>query len=896
MAESTPPPGERIGAYRIEKLLGRGGMGEVFLAWDDRLKRRVAIKRIRHDRTQDPSLRQRLLREARAAAGLSHPAIVQVFDLIEDASGDCIVLEYVEGKTLAVTLATGPLETEFALRLAREITGGLAAAHGAGIVHRDLKPENVIVTPTGHAKVLDFGLARMRAQATDDVLLTQHGVLLGTFHMMSPEQARGGETDERSDLFSLGILIYEMLTGLSPFRGSSPLETLNRVTSATPTRADILRPGIPPRLATLIEHLLAKDPAARPASAAEVERSLEAISASPSSSSTDSVSDLPTIVEVRVDEISRPLSRSSTAQPSTGGLSVLGRRRRKYIREATLGIVLVALAGTSYVLLQDPPPEKTASSQRIVPTKPPLRVLVPMPQVAGEDERLTLAASGVLTASLNALASLEKVIAVDPLQLAGFPSPQSPVEMARATGADEVLVVNLEDAGGMGRVSLRRIRGADGSVLWTDDFDASIEVRDLRLLANAVGIHLRRGYPDRHPRAKTFTPEVRDEDYATFLRIKHRVDTGHLPSAVDLAILEEMTDRSPRFLPAHLLAADLLLTRFQSMRESTFRDRALQLVRKARELAPEDPEPLFMQLKIELAGNQLRVAAATLVQLEDLLPGDPRVLVSRSRLAEREGHMPEALANLKMAAERLPSWQNLTLLANLEARTGHVEDARAHLNQILKGSPNNSWALDKLAKIELLFGSLERAERIYRDLIARTPQRAHFNNLGLILIFLGRYEDAIEAFEQALTLDPDHVYVMLNLAEAELALGRAEEAKAHFHKVMEKLEENRSADGITAADSMVQAQCLAQLGRTHEAVQITENALQRSPEDGDVLQTAALVYAIVGNRAAALANVQSALRKGVQPRWFTLPAFAALHGDPRFRKMLREAPGAPPLP
>ncbi len=895
MAESTPSPGqgERIGAYRIEKLLGRGGMGEVFLARDDRLKRRVAIKRVRHDRTQDPSLRQRLLREARAAAGLSHPAIVQVFDLIEDASGDCIVLEYVEGKTLAATLASGPLETALAVKLAREIAGGLAAAHGAGIIHRDLKPENVIVTPAGHAKVLDFGLARMRAQATDDMLLTQHGVLLGTFHMMSPEQARGGETDERSDLFSLGTLIYEMLTGLSPFRGSSPLETLNRVTSACPTRADTLRPGVPPHLATLIGRLLAKDPDARPAGAAEVEEELEAIGASsgpPSSPSPDSVSDLPTIAGVRLDEISRPRLRSSTAPPSTAGMSVLPRRR--YFRETAIVAVLAMLVAASYFLLHRQPQDEPERPIKPVPAKT-LRVVVPKPQIDGDDERLALAASGVLTASLTALGSLEGVAAVDPLQLVG--GPKSPVEMARVAAADEVLVATLEKAGNLGRITLRRIHGSDGTVLWTDRFDAPIEAQDLRLLANAVGIHLRRGYPGQRPRVRTIIPDVRDEDYATFLRIKQRVDTGNLSSPVDVAILEEMAGRSPRFLPARLLAADLLLTRFQSTQETTYRDRALQLVREARELTPEDPETLFMQLKIELAGDQPRIAAATLTRLENLLPSDPRVLVLRSKLAEREGRMQEALANLKNAAERLPSWQNLTLLANLEARTGHVEDARGHLRQILESSPNNSWALDKRAKLELLFGSLERAERIYGDLIARTPQRAHLNNLGLIRIFLGRYEDAIEAFQQALTIDPDHVYVTLNLAEAQLALGRTRDAEAHFRKVLEEIEENRPPGGLTATDSMVQAQCLAQLGRTREAVEITQKALQQSPEDGDVLQAAALVYALAGDRASALVNVQSALRKGVQPRWFTLPAFASLQADPKFREILQRAPGAPSL-
>ena len=427
----------------------------------------------------------------------------------------------------------------------------------------------------------------------------------------------------------------------------------------------------------------------------------------------------------------------------------------------------------------------------------------------------------------------------------------------------------------------------------TENFDAPIEAEELRLLANAVGIHLRRGYPGHRQRAGTFTPDVRDEDYASFLKIKQRTEAGSVPSAFDLLILEEMVGRSPRFLPARLLAADLLLNRFQSTKEETYYDRALRLVQEARTLAPDDPEPLLRQLNIELAGDQTRVAAATLARLENLLPGDPSVLVPKSKLAEREGRMEEALADLKTAAERLPSWQNLTQLAALEARTGHVEEARGHLQQILQGSPENAWALNKLAKIELLYGSLEQAERIYEGLIARAPHRAYLNNLGLIRIFLGHYENAIEAFRQALELDPDHTDVTLNLAEAELAVGRKREAEGHFRKVLVEMEKNRLAGGTTAANSMVQAQCLAQLGRTREAVEITQKVLRQNPEDGEVLQGAALVYALVGDRASAMVNVQNALQKGVQPRWFTLPAFASLLKDPEFREILRKAPGAP---
>jgi serine/threonine-protein kinase len=170
-----------IGPYRLARRLGRGGMGEVFLAWDERLGRRVAVKRILRE-TPRPQDRERLLREARAAARLSHPAVVQVYDLIEDPAGDAIVLEYVEGRTLRVLLSEGLPPVAFAVRLAREIVEGLAAAHSAGLVHRDLKAENVVVTPDGHAKILDFGIAKV----PESEGLTGQGVVLGTAHAMSP--------------------------------------------------------------------------------------------------------------------------------------------------------------------------------------------------------------------------------------------------------------------------------------------------------------------------------------------------------------------------------------------------------------------------------------------------------------------------------------------------------------------------------------------------------------------------------------------------------------------------------------------------------------------------------------------------------------------------------------
>lgn len=274
---------ESMGAYRLVAPLGKGGMGEVFLAWDERLKRNVAIKRIRADRTSDDSSRGRFRREARAVAKLSHPAIVQVFDVLESDAGDAIVMEYVEGRSLVQAITAGDLDLPTIVRLAGEITAGLGEAHGKGLAHRDLKPENVMLTagPRARAKILDFGLARalFKDALTNhpEDSLTASGAVVGTAYAMSPEQAYGRPVDHRGDLFALGNLLYMMLTGVAPFRGESFLDTLRKVASWAPEPVSTLRPDVPEALSDLTARLLAKNPLERPQNATLVEAELHKI-------------------------------------------------------------------------------------------------------------------------------------------------------------------------------------------------------------------------------------------------------------------------------------------------------------------------------------------------------------------------------------------------------------------------------------------------------------------------------------------------------------------------------------------------------------------------------------------------------------------------------------------
>jgi len=287
---------ERIGPYRLETKLGEGGMGEVFKAYDERLDRWVALKRVSPQRSRDAAQRERLLREARASARLSHPAIVQVFDLVRANGADCIIMELVEGTPLSLLLRQGPLKPARAVALAREIAAALGAAHACGIVHRDLKTENVMVTPDGHAKVFDFGISKRLEGREDESPLTSAGVVLGTLRTMAPEQAQGREIDHRADLFSFGVLLYEMLAGRSPFDAPDAAATLHRLCYEPHTPLSQLDPSLPADLSRLVDRLLEKRPEPRPATAAEVMSMLAAIGGESQSYTADgsvTVSEMP---------------------------------------------------------------------------------------------------------------------------------------------------------------------------------------------------------------------------------------------------------------------------------------------------------------------------------------------------------------------------------------------------------------------------------------------------------------------------------------------------------------------------------------------------------------------------------------------------------------------------
>ena len=348
----TIQPGSRLGPYEILAPLGAGGMGEVYRARDTRLSRDVAIKVLPASFSADAERLRRFEKEAQAASSLNHPAIVTIYEIGQESSLAYLAMELVDGTTLRELLAAGPLPVRRLLAVAAQVADGLAKAHGAGIVHRDLKPENIMVSKDGFAKILDFGLAKLAAPETEAgqetraptvSAGTEPGVVMGTIGYMSPEQARGGTLDFRSDQFSLGSVLYEMATGRRAFRGESKPEVLAAIIREEPQSVSSVTPGVPSPLRWIIERCLAKDPRERYASTEDLARDLRG-------------------AEAHISEIS-----ADAALPGTSGPSRVLTRRKRAIEIAAGLVVGVALGALGWRLTagRSPRPSEAPSFRRV---------------------------------------------------------------------------------------------------------------------------------------------------------------------------------------------------------------------------------------------------------------------------------------------------------------------------------------------------------------------------------------------------------------------------------------------------------------------------------------------------------------------------------------------------
>ena len=538
----TLSAGTRLGAYEILSPLGAGGMGEVYRARDSKLGRDAAIKVLPEGVTQDAERLARFEREARALAALNHPGIVTIYSVEQSGETRFLAMELVEGESLDMALSPGAFSLARFFEVAVPLADALSAAHERGIVHRDLKPANVMITPEGRVKVLDFGLAKLEAAASDPnvtgvptesrVELTGEGKVFGTVAYMSPEQARGGKIDARSDVFSLGVVLYQMLTGERPFQGASAVDMISSILRDTPRSVTELRTDLPPHLARILRRCLEKDPRDRYQTSRDVFNELRDLRTETASA--------PSIRSPR----SEPVMPESAAARAPGAA---GRRAWAVAVAAVLLGVALYVAARSGVFHSGSRAPETGGAPRAIQSI----AVLPLDNYSGDpgQDYFAEGMTDELTSALANVSQLRVISRGSAMQFKGAKRPPTP-EIARALNVDAIVEGSVLRAGDRVRITAQLIDARADRHLWSKSFERNsrdvLALQDELASAIAREIHVRLTPADesRLTRAPTVNPEAYDA-YLKGRYFFNRPSDENLSKAI--AQFEEAMKLDPKF-------------------------------------------------------------------------------------------------------------------------------------------------------------------------------------------------------------------------------------------------------------------------------------------------------------------------------------------------------------
>ena len=849
--------GQLVGPYQILEKLGAGGMGEVYLARDTRLGRDVALKRPSDVWLAQPDVRARLHSEASAAGLLTHPNIAAIHDVMDDGAGPFIVMEYVPGESLAQIVQRGPLPVERAVELGIQLADGLAAAHGRGIVHRDLKPGNVIVTAEGQAKILDFGLARTRESAgtSPNSILSAQGKFMGTPGYSSPEQLTGAGPDPGDDIYSLGVLIFELLTGRRPFPEGDAMALALATMTRTPPAAHEVNPAVPRALSAIATRAMARDRRDRYSSAAELRAELR-----------------------RFAQLS--------ASAMTGVLPDSLRPRR---RTAALLAVLALVALSLAVGFQQWVARRGASADRA-----PVLAVLPFVSRSGlpEDESLATGMRDVLIANLGGQPGLN-VLSSSPDGGSGDER-RDLRKLAREVGATFLVGGSLLRSGSDLLVVVNLIRGDSDVVEWSASYSGSdrelfsLQERIAEGLAQAGPLRAAVGEAPRPARSGTRDLEALGE-FGQAVALLERPDVpGNLHRAEEL--FRAAISRDATFALAWARLGETYWALYENTRETSWPEKATSAIYEALRLDRDQPRVWISLAIVHHGTGRSDVAIGELHQALELQPNSDDARRALGQVLLDTGRTAEAEQEFRRAIELRPNyWRNHSVLGALYYGTGRNQEAIAAFTRVTELQPDNARGYHNIGTVYHTLGDTGRALEYYEKAIAVSsvsPMPETFSNVGTIHYDEGRYAAAAESFRKAVDLSPNDGLLHGNLGDAYARLGRREEARRAYRDAA-RLEEQ--ALRINPQDAAAMARLAvhqAKRGEHDEAQRHAARAVELRGGDGEVLYRSAMVHALGGRKEEALAQLERALDLGYSASLAARdPHLAAIQDTVKFREL-----------
>lgn len=864
-------PGSDFGPrYRIEAVLGQGGMGRVYRAFDKDLERTVALKVVRPGMVGEPDALRRFKQELLLASKISHKNILRIHDMGEVNGMKFITMAYVEGQDLQQIIRENPrMPFERVVSFSQQIAEALAAAHSEGVLHRDLKPQNILVGKNDQAYISDFGLAK----SIDDgsAGMTKTGAFVGTPRYMSPEQVEGKPADQRSDLYSYGLLLYEMVTGDVPFTGESTLKVMYQRIQEKPKNPKLINPDLPNWFGRIIMRCLEKEPAARYQNAYEILADLQGARSGSSASRT---------VQIQIPEFTQ----------------------RRWLWWVTGAVALLA------ILFAIPPVRhlipglgvKTGSGS--VSGIPPLssgRYVAVLPlKILGDPSQLGYLAQGIQEALSAKLFQLQDVHVSSSTALSKVDQSQPLETIARSVGANTLVTGSIQGSGDRIRVTLTMENVPEKRQEWTQEFDGvssdlfGMEDGIYSQLVTALKVN-----PTNEEMAKaTSRPTSNIAAYDLYLRGRNALRKSNQNSAQEaMNYFNQALQADPKFALAYAGIADASLSIYNSTKDPLFAQKALGAAQQAEQMNESLPEVHATVGAVYRATGRYSESIAELDQAISLAPNSDEAYRRLGAVYLESGNGPKAIEALNKAVQLNPYfWANFDELGNAYYQLGDYPKALDAFRQVTVLEPDMGAGYENVATVFATQGKYSDSIPYYQKSIQIEPNYKTYSNLGTAYFFLKQYKDAADAYEHAAQLNPNDTTTVVNLADTYRALGQQDKAKETYQKSIslgfKELQTNPQ-------DASVMAQIAISYAKTGDAAQ-AETFIKRArgidKDNVNYIYEEAEINATAGKTAEALASLRLAFEKGYPAQIAADdPEFQNLRSNSQFNALLKKYSTSP---
>jgi tetratricopeptide (TPR) repeat protein len=820
-------------------------MGEVYRALDTRLDRRVAIKFVCTERWSDALAAERLAHEARIASALNHPGIVAVYDVGYFRGRPFIVMEYVEGQSLASRLLGGPLKLRDALRIGWQIADALAAAHAAGAVHRDLKPQNVMLGVDGRPKIVDFGLGTLNRDdgttpkiAPSSPTVTSGLRVQGTVGYMSPEQAAGNHSDMRADQFALGAMLYEMVSGHRAFLRETDVQTLADIIEGEPRPLETVCRSATPALIAIVKRCLQKDPRDRYGSTVDLAHDLKVAAAA-------------ALSDTRI--LPQPAARVS--------------RARRWRLAAAIAAATLALSLTGWHWGGN----RSTGAPIAAPATRHVAIL-PLVTIAGrpDDEILADGLMETLASSLATLEQFERGLRVVPASEIRRERIESAREARQAFGATLAISGSLQREGDALRLTFNLIDSVQLVQLAsrTIDLPAGENHRGLQqMVAAAVAALLDLQLRPEASQAMTAGGSAQPGAYQQFARGRgylQRFDRG--ADHVDLAIdaFAQAIKLDARFALAYAAAAESYWRKYEISRLPVWLDRAEEHAEHALEINPRLPAIHVVLAMIARARGRYEEAAVMAQRAVSLDPVAPDGYRELGRAYEAIDRSVDAEATYRRAiAARPDDWLAYNTLGSFLLARRRWPEAETAFKQAIALTPDNTRAHNNLGATYYAMGRPDEAAAAWEHSSSVRPTSAAASNLGTYYYRQGRYAQAARNYERAVTLTPGSHRLWRNLGAALYwAPGERHKAAAAYRRAIELAEQERQVNPRQPALLAELADAYSMVGRSQDTRDAAAAVERLGASDAEVIFNVASAYEQIGDRTQAIRWLRKALAAG----------------------------------